>query len=416
MSSSTTSAAADITIIPGVEQPSVDGRLRGTKVLAVHPFPDLYGSDLMLLRSLKALRGAGAAVALVVPEHGPLLARLEEEGLAYRVVASTVLRKSLLRPTALLRSGAGVAAEAVRIRRLLSKAGPDLVYVNTMTLPTWLLGARSAGIRTVCHVRELEEGLARPLARAVTAPLLAASQIVVNSLATRRFLCEQWPALEGRTSVVYNGLDFPPVQIDVTDRGEVRGGRSRIVVVGRLSPRKGQDVAVKAIARLVEQGLDVELDLVGDTFRGYEWYRRDLEHLARDAGIADRLHLRGYQEPVWDWYHHADVVAVPSRLEPFGNVAAESLALGRPVVVSDVGGLPEIVRDGTSGLVVPADDPAALARALRDLLTNPRVAAQLVRSGQRDVRERFSADGYGRRLVEAFAVPSDPQVTSSSAV
>ena len=388
------------------------GALAGARIVAVHPYPDLYGSDLMVVRSLLAMRRAGASVVLLVPEEGPLLQRLEDEDVAYRVVQSTVLRKSLLRPGPLLRTGARSTAEVARLRRLLHASRPDLVYVNTLTLPTWLLAARAAGISAVCHVRELEEGLPGSVARALTLPLLSATHLFVNSQATGRFLAGRWPALANRTSVVYNGLDFPPPEVDLTAE-ELRGGSARVVVVGRLSPRKGQDVAVRALAELVDRGVDVELDLVGDTFRGYEWFKRDLERIAHEHGIGDRVHLHGYQAPVWDWYRRADVVAVPSRLEPFGNVAAEALAQGSPVVVSGVGGLPEIVRDGESGLVVGSDDPVALADALGALLRRPDRAQQLALVGQREVRERFSADGYERRLLHALTAVLRPQRRAS---
>ena len=403
---------------PGPEAPGgPSAPLAGLRVLAAHPSLDLYGADLMLVRSLGAMRRAGATVLLLVPEEGPLLSRLDAEGLPHRVVEATVLRKALLRPAGLAWTAVSGPAEVHRLRRLLRVSRPDLVYVNTMTLPTWLLAARLEGIRSMCHVRELEETLPTPVARGLTLPLLAASHLIVNSEATGRFVAGHWPALRSRTSVVYNGLDFPPSEVPVADDAAAgRDRRRRVVLVGRLSPRKGQDVAVRAIGSLARRGVDVELDLVGDTFRGYEWFERELRRLADEAGVGERVHLRGYQAPVWEWYRSADVVVVPSRLEPFGNVAAEALAVGSPVVVSGVGGLTEIVEDGRSGLVVPPADPGALADALERLVREPGLARELARRGQRDVRDRFSVEGYEQRLLAALVRVLQGGQTGSSSV
>jgi glycosyltransferase involved in cell wall biosynthesis len=87
-------------------------------------------------------------------------------------------------------------------------------------------------------------------------------------------------------------------------------------------------------------------------------------------------------------------VLVPSRLEPFGNVAVEAQLAGKPVVASDVQGLPEIVQDGLTGLLVPPDDPAALAAAVGRLLDEPGLAERLAGSGAAAARQRFSPDRY----------------------
>lgn len=366
------------------------------RVLVAHPYPDLYGADLMLLRSLAALRARGAAVLLVTPEHGPLLDLVDDAGIEHRVVPVPVLRKSLVSARGLLGLGTGLGGDLRRLRGVLRSWAPDVVYVNTLTLPHWLVAARSRGIASLCHVRELESQSSRTLTRSLTAPLLLATGVVANSQATSTFLAEQHPRLTGRTRVVYNGLAFP----DATPAPEEADGRRRrITVVGRLSPRKGQDTAVRAVAELTRAGHDVELELVGSVFPGYEWYERALLDLAAELGVGDRLLLRGFQADVWPFYAGADVVAVPSRLEPFGSVAVEAMAAGRPVVVTDVGGLPEIVTDGVTGTLVPPEDHVALAAALRAVLHDPAAARRVGAAARSSARRRFDLARYEHELV-----------------
>jgi glycosyltransferase involved in cell wall biosynthesis len=117
--------------------------------------------------------------------------------------------------------------------------------------------------------------------------------------------------------------------------------------------------------------------------------REALLRTARDLGIADSCRFLGHVEPVQPCYEASDVVAVPSFHEGFCYAAVEAQALGRPLVASGVGSLPEVVAEGESGLLVPPGDPAALAAALLSLLAD------------RNRVERMG--GAGRRFVERFA-------------
>ncbi|HUQ38900.1 MAG TPA: glycosyltransferase [Acidimicrobiales bacterium] len=136
----------------------------------------------------------------------------------------------------------------------------------------------------------------------------------------------------------------------------------RLVAVGRLTPEKGFATAVEAVNSLVREGVDVELDLMGD---GPE--RARLAALAAPSGGRIRLHPAGTRREMTDRIDAAHALVVPSRREGLGLVAVEALARNRPVLASSVGGLPEVVTDGVDGIVVPPDDPAALATAIRRL-------------------------------------------------
>ncbi len=170
------------------------------------------------------------------------------------------------------------------------------------------------------------------------------------------------------------------------------------MVVGRLSPRKGIDVAVSAVSRLRGEGRDVRLVVCGSTFPGYEWYEDQL----RSAGQGEApgaIELRGYVHPTWDELAAADIVLVPSRSEPFGNAAVEALLARRPLVASNVQGLREVVRDGTTGVLVPPDDATALAGAMATLIDDPSRAAALADAGRRDAVTRFSPPRYKAEIV-----------------
>lgn len=392
---------------------TASGRAGPRRILTAHPFPGLYGSDRMMVAAVEALRSDGAEVTVVVPEPGPLLPLLAEADLATQVIAFPVLRKAMLRPLGLLRLTAATPWHVLVLWWLIRRSRADAVYVNTLTLPHWLLAARLARVPVVCHVREAEEQLGRRAARVLVAPVRLAHAVIANSAATAEWLVRHAPELAGRVRVVYNGFDFtdpprPPAPL-------AGGRRTRLVVVGRLSPRKGQDVALAAMAELVGAGCDLELHLVGDVFRGYEWYERELRERADRLGIADRVVVAGFAEEPTAAYAESDIVLVPSRIEPFGNVAVEAMALGRPVVASRVGGLPEIVDDGETGVLVPHDDPDALVAAIRSLLDDPERAARLGSAAAIRVRDRFGRERSARSLLEVFAEVTRARPRSGSA-
>ncbi|MCZ2830221.1 glycosyltransferase family 4 protein [Modestobacter sp. VKM Ac-2986] len=360
-------------------------------VLVAHPSADLYGSDLQLVESVSGLTAAGWEVVVALPGEGPLRARLEAAGATVELLPVPVLRKSLLRPAGLLGLVVDTSrALPVMVRRLRA-LDPAVVYVNTVTVPLWLVAARLAGRPALCHVHEAEDDAPRLVGVLLNAPLLLARTVVVNSNAAAATLLRAVPALRRRTEVVHNGVAGPPEPLPPL---AAPTGPRRVVLVGRLAPRKGTDVALEAAALLRAQGRDVVLQLCGTVFPGYEWFEQQLRDRAARPDLAGAVEFAGYTSPTWPALAQADVVLVPSRAEPFGNTAVEAQLAGRPVVVSAVQGLREIVTDGETGLLVTPGDPADLARAVGTVLDDAGLAGSLATAGRGSALRRFSRQRY----------------------
>ena len=153
-----------------------------------------------------------------------------------------------------------------------------------------------------------------------------------------------------------------------------------VLTVARLEEEKGLDVAVEAARILAERGLAVRWEIVGDGS-----LRESLAEQTRAAGVEARLTLTGAlgHAAVRERYARATVFALPSRREALSVAILEAMAAGVPVVTTAVGGSPEIVRDGESGLLVPPDDPVSLAGALERALGDPALRARLAEAGRR---------------------------------
>jgi glycosyltransferase involved in cell wall biosynthesis len=332
-------------------------------VLVANPSADLYGSDRMMLESVRGLLARGWRVVVTCSDTGPLLPLLQAAGAEIRIEPVPVLRKSMLNPKGIIGLIAHAAKSAFRMRRMVRDERPDVVLVNTLTIPLWLLVGRLARRPVVVHVHEAERSLSRPKRLALTAPLALATMVIYNSEVSLRVAGLRRLERRGRTRVILNGVQGPdqvsPARPNLDDP-------FRVVYVGRLSPRKGVDLILTAARQLIDTGVSTTVDLVGSVFPGYEWYEQQLRERVQALQLDQRVHFHGFQSTVWPYLAAADVAVVPSRLdESFGNVVVESLLAARPVVASDHTGLSEAARGFTAAVLTATDDPASLADRLR---------------------------------------------------
>jgi glycosyltransferase involved in cell wall biosynthesis len=368
--------------------------MRVPRALIAHPSPDVYGSDRQLVESVAGLVDAGWDVTVVLPEPGPLTELLGD--VRVEICDFPVLRKSLLRPSALARLALNSPRDLIRMIRLVRKVNPDVVYVNTVTIPIWILAARLAKRPVLVHVHEAEQDAAAPLRIALAAPMLAARSVIANSEASRQVVVGTLPRLARRTRVIYNGVAAPaPVEIEPC--------AGHLVLVGRLSPRKGIDVALEAVALLRREGRTVTIEICGTVFPGYEWYEAELRERAGRPDLEGVVSFAGYVNPTTTALAQASVVLVPSRVEPFGNTAVEAMLAGCPVIASNVQGLAEIVDDGRTGLLVTPGDASELAAAVRTMLDDPVLADRLSREGRSDAAARFSLARYRSDIASCMA-------------
>jgi glycosyltransferase involved in cell wall biosynthesis len=176
------------------------------------------------------------------------------------------------------------------------------------------------------------------------------------------------------------------------------------VVIGtaaRLSPEKGLTYLIDALVTLRERyGERVTLRIAGE---GPE--RAKLEAQVATLGLADAVEFTGWLEhdKLPAFLNELDVFALPSTWEGFGVAAAEASACGLPVVATDVYGIPDVVRPGVTGLLVPPKDPAALARALGQLIDNPALRSQFGRAGREYVASHYDWRDNAKQMESIYA-------------
>lgn len=219
--------------------------------------------------------------------------------------------------------------------------------------------------------------------------------IVACSEFMRREICNYLNASPEHISVIPNGIDMQVYDRWYLDRKEheqalaqVQGDDDVLIFfVGRLVWQKGPDLLVDAMPKVLKRFPKARLAIAGrGDYRSFLVTR--IEHL----GLQDHVELLGFISDTQrnQLYASADVVAFPSRYEPFGIVALEAMSVGAPVIVSNVGGLCEVVDAGVTGLVVSPGDPDALADAILNVLLDPSTATRRAHTAREEVASRYT--------------------------
>ncbi|HLW76306.1 MAG TPA: glycosyltransferase [Bryobacteraceae bacterium] len=300
--------------------------------------------------------------------------------------------------------GAKTMRQTIRLARYIRRNFIQVVhsygfYSNVFTVPA----ARLAGARVIiASIRDMGEILT-PLQRSVQKQICRfADCVLVNADAIRQMLIEDGYRRENIV-VIHNGIVAS--QVAKQERGvQLRAELglapdTRIVMVAsRLNPMKGIEYLLEAAAWVAGQVADVAFLIVGDGAN-----RSELESRARAFGLASRVIFAGFRTDVPDLLLEATIVVLPSLSEGLSNSLLEAAAIGIPVIAAAVGGNPEVVEHGVTGILVPPKDSASLAHAMCDLLANPERARQMGEAGKRRVADRFAVDravGEIERLYE----------------
>ena len=212
------------------------------------------------------------------------------------------------------------------------------------------------------------------------------------------------PIAPQKARCLYNGLDIEKLLAGKEDRSLIRKrwkideNAFVVGIVGRVEPRKGQHLVLKAGAKLVDQIPDLVLVIVGDETMNKRGEIGRLKNMAQELGIASRVIFTGFQSPPGSIVPAFDVSVLATNRETYGNVTVEAQALGIASIATNEGGMPEIVDDGETGLLVPVEDDEAIRSAIERLYLNPDLRARMGVNGGDRMPERFSLKRHMQEL------------------
>jgi len=362
---------------------------------------------------LSLLRGLPPEVApLLASPEGPLANEVRRLGIPTTTIIGTAgsLR---LHPLHTPQALAELSFSALQVRRAGRRHRAAVLHANSIRAGIVVGLSRPSPAASVVHIRDC---LPASALSSATLRLIAATATTV--IANSQYTASSVRALapRARLEVLYN-----PVALDRWDPARIDRGAARaalgaagarqvlLAVVGQLSPWKGQDTAIEALRLLCAEGVDAHLLLIGSakfiaraTRFDNRSYLAHLHSLVADAGLQERVSWLGERDDVPELVRALDVLLLPSWEEPFGRALIEAMALGVPVVATNVGGPAEIIEDGREGYLVAPREPRVWAQAIRRILDTPDRGLEMGRAGRHRVEQLFTIEHHVAATLDTY--------------
>jgi glycosyltransferase involved in cell wall biosynthesis len=372
------------------------------KVLYVDHTAALGGGEIALLNLVRNVDPGRYQPVVLLFAEGDLADKLRRAGIECHVlpVDASVLhtRKDSIGVGSLLRAGLllGTIRHVLRVARFIRRNDVALVHANSLKADViGGLAARLARRPLIWHVRDRIAGDYLPGPVVAAFRLLAKfvpTRVVANSgatLATLRPRHDGGDRRSQRYTVVHDGTEAGADPVEAAPAGPAAG--PLVGIVGRISPWKGQHVFLRAAAEVHRRFPPARFQIIGSALFSEQAYEQEVRTLCTQLGLDGVVEFTGFRSDVPDLIGRLDVLVHASTTgEPFGQVVIEGMAAAKPVVATNGGGVPEIVQDGGTGLLVPMGDPAAMADAIARLLADPDLRRRMGRAGRQRVLEHFT--------------------------
>ncbi|MCZ6538907.1 MAG: glycosyltransferase [Chloroflexi bacterium] len=290
-------------------------------------------------------------------------------------------------------------AVAFRLRALLKQLRPDILH--TYLLHSNVLGrivGRLVGVPAIISSERTIGQASRwgRLATRLTNPLTDA--VEANSETVARSIERDLGVSPDKIEVVRSGVDLDaydgsPRRTEIRSELQLTDDQHLVLYVGRLRSVKGVEYGIRAFALASAQHPNMHLAIAGEGEQ-----LGDLQDLAKELGINEKTTFLGVRNDLPDLLSAADSVLMPSLTEGFPRIAIEAMAAGKPVIATRVGGTPEAIVDGETGILVPATDIDAMASALAKLVGDSTLQSRLGTAGRQRARQNYSVDNYVARL------------------
>lgn len=385
--------------------------MKKINVLYISAFSQWGGSTISLLRRIERLDRNSFRVTVAVPEEGPMVKKYKNAGAKVRIIPFCVL----LRFTGIgdfIKYICRFLPSVLRLYRFMKSNGVDIVHSNDSIVLVGGIAGKLAKLRTVTHIRD---DIKTPVW------VVRLRNLIINMFSDRvlsvsKAVLDNFGMYGGdlsKSQVFYNGVD-----LDLFVPSEKSNGsgalalkrtlcipvEARIIThIGRIDPNKGQEDMVRAAELILKVEPSVYFLLVGDnnTIR-FQWYKDRVMKIIEEKNLKNQVVLMGRMDSIQDIINISDVIVLNSIYDAHPGVVCEASACGKPVVASDVGGIPELVDEGVTGYLIPPRDVKSLTDSLLHLLSDAALCKEMGLMGRKHMEKNFEINCLTRKLETVY--------------
>ena len=278
---------------------------------------------------------------------------------------------------------------------------PSLIYVNTIVYSSPILVAKILQIPVIVHMREHEIYLTyRNILTKIHLMIIlrVPNQFICVSQTNKELLLKRLVPSH-RVAVIYNGVDPEKFKLSKIKRWNIRRelyvdeNEVLIGIIGAVTPIKGIDYFIQTAGLIRKDSKCSKFLVIGD-ITNKVFFQKTLLPLCKQYNLGTNISFIGFKENIVDYISALDIVVNTSRMEPFGRVNIEAMALSRPVVATKIGGNQEVIVDGKTGYLVPANDSQNMAKKILLLINNSKQRIRFGKNGRRRVERLFTVNQY----------------------
>jgi len=232
---------------------------------------------------------------------------------------------------------------------------------------------------------------------------------IAVSYSTRDFILKQCPNLQTKIKVIYNGIDLRKLdglkKVDIRSELKIEKDAPLISNIGIINPVKGHDIVIRAAAMIRKNNPNLRVLIVGGHLTEKDkLYEIQLRQLTRELDLDNNVIFTGFRNDIYNLIQSTDVVVLASRYQdPLPRTLIEASALRKPIVATRVGGIPEIVENGVSGILVEPNDSQALAKSVIFLLENRERAKEMSQAARRIAETKFRIEDHVKKIIGLYA-------------
>ena len=367
------------------------------KILIAHSSNDNYGASKVLISTIDILIETGFEVHLILPNNGPLNGNNTIKKTKLSIIKLGVFRKKYFNIFGLINRLYYIMKSSFQINRLLKKNQIDMVYVNTSTLISPLIAAKSFGIPSISHIHEIPNSNYFYVRFIVTILNNFSRDIICVSKSVFDFWIKKG-LKECKAKIIYNGFDFkkPKSKININDK-------IVFTCISRIIPYKGHLLLIKMFDMLCEKNSNIHLQIVGDTLPQYKNYLNKLKVEIKKRGLENNIEFLGFKDDVKSIFEKSSFfIHTPISPDPLPTVIFEAIESKTPVITNNLGGAYEILNQGKYGLLIENHLIKESTLKILSYIKDEKKQINNIEKAFHYVFENFSKEKFKRKILRTI--------------